>query len=343
MLRAEQTGDARRGLRLVERRIVEADREGPHAARARSGHDRHDQTAVEAARQERAERHVADEPPRHGVADETLAAVDRLPERAPGRALSGGRGRQRPEPALGLLLPSGGGALQDEERSRREMAHAAEECSGSRDVLSREIGVDTQRIGRAIEGDRGGEQGIELRGEDEDGAVPVEVEGLLPGAVAREDEDRPRPIEEREREHPVQARGQVRRRARLFVEVDDRLGVAPGGEEVPAPRQVVAQVLKVVDLAVLDDRDASILVPDRLPSSADVDHGEPAHRQTDASIDQTAFVVRASMPERAPHGQEIGGLHGALTVAEDDAGDAAHGPGGSLRRRARPPNTRAGS
>ena len=60
-------GDAPRVLELVERRLVEADREGLHARAGDLGHQPDDQARVDAAREERAERHVADQVRADGV------------------------------------------------------------------------------------------------------------------------------------------------------------------------------------------------------------------------------------------------------------------------------------
>jgi hypothetical protein len=46
--------------------------------------------------------------------------------------------------------------------------------------------------------------------------------------------------------------------------VDDDFGVGVGGEAVAGRLEVAAQLLEVVDFAVEDDRDAAVLVVDRL-------------------------------------------------------------------------------
>src|SRR5205814_9280346 len=63
--------DDPRVLKLVERAVAKADREGLHRLRALSRHVRDDGAGVEATGEERAERHVAHEPDAHGLLDET--------------------------------------------------------------------------------------------------------------------------------------------------------------------------------------------------------------------------------------------------------------------------------
>ncbi len=67
----------------------------------------------------------------------------------------------------------------------------------------------------------------------------------------------------------------------LLVEVDEDLGVAIGREAVPGALQLPLQLAVVVDLAVLDDDDAAVLVGDRLVPVREVDDRKPPRRQSD--------------------------------------------------------------
>ncbi len=75
---AEMIGDASRVLELVERRFVEADRKRLHACGGRFGHQADDEARIDAARQERAERHVADEVRANGVGEHVAERVHRV-------------------------------------------------------------------------------------------------------------------------------------------------------------------------------------------------------------------------------------------------------------------------
>jgi hypothetical protein len=104
-------------------------------------------------------------------------------------------------------------------------------------------------------------------------------------------------IPEREREHPAQESNHLD--PVLLVEMDERLGVAVGAEAVPTCAQLGAQLDIIVNLAIEDDVDRSILVRNRLMAAGQIDNAQPADRETDSGFLEVAFVVRAAMPERA--------------------------------------------
>src|SRR5205807_8909878 len=88
------------------------------------------------------------------------------------------------------------------------------------------------------------------------------VQGLDAEPVSREHEAPALRIPQGEGEHAAQLVDEVR--AVLLVEVDDDLGVAPRGEPVPLRLEPPLELLEVVDLAVEDDLDGAVLVPERL-------------------------------------------------------------------------------
>ncbi len=72
----------------------------------------------------------------------------------------------------------------------------------------------------------------------------------------------------------------------LLVEVDEHLGVAMSREGVPGPLEVMPELAVVVELAVLDDLDAAVLVADRLVAGLEVDDREAARGEADAAVDE---------------------------------------------------------
>jgi len=76
-------------------------------------------------------------------------------------------------------------------------------------------------------------------------------------------------VPDRDREHAAERLDE--RRAALFIQVDEDLGVAVGGEGVTASAELVHQLPVVVDLAVLDHLDPPVLVRDRLVAAREVD------------------------------------------------------------------------
>ena len=84
------------------------------------------------------------------------------------------------------------------------------------------------------------------------------VQRLLAHAIARQQQPLAPRIPQRERKHAMQP--QQRIVAPLLVGMNDHLGVAAGRETVAAAHQFLAQLAKVVDLAVEYQLDRAILI-----------------------------------------------------------------------------------
>jgi hypothetical protein len=102
------------------------------------------------------------------------------------------------------------------------------------------------------------------------------------------------------------------------------LRVARRAEAVPPPFERCPQLEVVVDLAVLDDLDRPVLVPDRLVSTAEVDDGEAPRRQRDRPVHQRARAVGAAVSQRLVHGLERPRVDGG-SVERGESADPAHG------------------
>ena len=83
-----------------------------------------------------------------------------------------------------------------------------------------------------------------------------------------------------------------------------------------------AQLLVVVDLAVLDDVDRPVLVRDRLVAAREVDDREPPRGEPDAVVEEGAVAVGAAVDERGAHRVEPAALDRA--PARGDSADPAH-------------------
>ncbi len=83
------------------------------------------------------------------------------------------------------------------------------------------------------------------------------------------------------------------------------------------------QLAEVVDLAVENDRDAAVLVEDRLVAARQVDDRQPPHPERDRSVDEIACIVGAAMRHRIAHADDVR-LRGGRAAQTDDPGDAAH-------------------
>ena len=113
----------------------------------------------------------------------------------------------------------------------------------------------------------------------------------------------------------------------LLVEMREDLGVAAAAQHVPARLQARAQVIVVVDLAVLGAPDAAALVREGLVAARDVDDREPASAERAALAGDEAGVVRSAIVDQLRHGAKDvlrkGWKIGA--VEPEGACNAAHG------------------
>ena len=277
------------------------------------GHQRGDEARIDAAADERTEGHVGhqhrlDRPPqlplderdRLGFAERELVRIVRDPV-APVRELAAG---------------------EDERMPGLELLHVPVDAPRRRNVLALEVERDRREIELAAH--RGVlEQRLQLRAEREHAAVPVVVERLHAEMVAREEERLLALVPEREREH---ARDPVEHAlAPLLPGVDEHLGVAVGVERVPGRRELAAQALEVVDLAVEHHHHGAVLVEERLRAAGEVDDAQAAVAETDAPGDVEALGVGAAVGDDPRHPlQHVGRVLALAPVA----GDAAHAGAG---------------
>ena len=204
----------------------------------------------------------------HRVAQPRPALLDQL-----GLVVVGSR-RQRARPREALERDRA--VRPGEEVARRQLPDLAEDRERRRDQVRGEERLERVEVELAL-GER-----VELGGERElavDGAVG---ERLDAEAVACEHEPPPGRIPDREREHPAQPLREPE--APLLVGVDDRLGVRVRPEAVPGSLEQTCELRVVVDLAVLDDDAAAVLVRDRLVAAREVDDREPPRGEPDAAV-----------------------------------------------------------
>ncbi len=241
---------------------------------------------------------------------------DRRPVRPRGRAAC-----RRPDEQVS------GGELRDPGERGQRIGHVPQAEVGRYPAFIEPPGEARQRDERA-------ELGAEC---DTVGRQPV-AQGLDADTVPGQDQALRAGVPQGDREHPAQLDDTIL--PHLFVEVNDRLGVALRAEAVPAADQVTTQLVVVVDLAVEDDLNRAVFVSDRLLPPGYIDDGEPAHTEGYVWGDEIAAVVRTSMDDRVAH--RVYGAAGLLVpeLPPSEAGDAAHRPTAPLRSRARATHTR---
>ena len=185
-------------------------------------HRADDRARIDAAREERAERHVRDETHAHRL----------VQQRA--QALRGSRPRSRRASAEGfgelevpIALDVDAAVLERQVAARREFLNAAQDAERVGHVAEREVRVE--RFGVQPRAATPGVASRDFSSEPKT-SVPSRrervVERLLADAVARDEQLALARVPDREAEHAAQAFDA--RRAELLVGVDDRLRVGVG-------------------------------------------------------------------------------------------------------------------
>jgi hypothetical protein len=252
-------------VELVERALLESDREGPQRLGPLFRRERSEQRGVDAAREENAHGHVADEVGADGVADPRAQLLDELRLVAPPLFLdrNGRRPRKAFDPHRARLRP-------DEQVPGRQLPDLTEDRQRRGDRVEGE-----ERLER-VEVDLAAREGAELGRELEPVRRRAVVERLDPEPVARKDEPPPARVPDRRGEHPAQPFGECV--AVFLVEVEKHLRVAARAKAVAGTLELAAELAVVVDLAVLDDMQRPVLVSDRLVAGREVDDREAAGR-----------------------------------------------------------------
>jgi len=148
------------------------------------------------------------------------------------------------------------------------------------------------------------------------------IERLLAEAVARHEQDLLRGIPQCESKHSVEAveAGD----APFFPGVNNHLGIAAGAEYMAQGRELGHQRLKIVDLAVVDDADRSVLVEQRLIAGREVDYRQPTVAEPDPRLDVVAIAVWSAMTKDIGHAPQQGAIDIGLSAPVEDAGYPAH-------------------
>ena len=303
---------------LAVTRLLEADGEAleplPRGHRPRGGGDG---ARIDAAAEEDADGHVADQPVPHRRAQG-------VPQRLGPRARVARRRATGAPPAEGQV-PVPVEANPARGHGKRvpggKLAHAREDRRGIGQVAAGEVAGQPFQI--EIAADLGvGEQGPDFRGEHEPPVALGVVEGLFPHPIPGGEERLALGIPQDEGEHPVEMGQAVR--AELLPGVDDHLGVGAGGEAVPTGAQGLGEAPEIVDLAVEHGVDGARLVGHGLASGGEVDDREAAVAERHGAVDVVSFIVWAPMAQRGRHPANDRAL-GAPLIQRDEAAKAAHG------------------
>src|SRR2546426_5986833 len=168
------------------------------------------------------------------------------------------------------------------------------------------------------------------------------MEGLLAQAIARQNELALVFVVDGQPKHAAQLLHAVG--AHFLIEVDNNFRIGLGVEAMAALFQFRAQFRKVVDLAVVNDPGAAVLVENGLVPARQIDDAETPHTQPGAVRDVDAFLVRSAMDDRVAHlaHESFGDV--ALPRRAHYSGDTTHIlisilPNGPVRNSTWPPTT----
>ena len=322
MDRAERRCGLPRDTGFIKRRVArEPDAESPDRFRHELAHDGDDDGRVEATAEKGAQWHVTHQPSLNRGRDQLAHPAHRHGANRLGLPLRGRvRKGQLPIAArvfAAVPIEHGEGAwfdLQNVFVERPRMRHVAvEKVIRHRGVIDLHLEIRMRQ------------QGLHLGGEDHPASLALVKQGLLAGAIAREQQASAALVPNRQREHAVKAiDGAV---AQFLVQVDDHFGVGVGLELVAVRHQLFAQVLEVVNLTVEDRLDQAVLVANRLVgSSTKVDNAEAAKAQAGAPAWRHVGrgMVGSAVPDGIGHHAQRARRDLALAFESQFATDAAH-------------------
>ena len=308
----ELLGHGARVVTLVVGLLLEADAEGSDRFGRQLGHQRHDDARVHAAAQECPDGHVATQAETDGFTKQLMEL---------GAVLAGCPGR------LGLVV--GGpvpfdpwlAAIPDEDAGRRQLVDPHEDAVRGRDVAVLQVARQRPPVDRPL--DSGvDEERLELRAPRQSAGGETPVERLLAEAVAGEHQPVAIRVPDGGREHPAHVGRELL--AVLLIQVRQHLGVALGREMMPLALELLAQFHVVVDLAVLADPDAAILVGQRLATGVQVDDRQSGRADDGPAVPRVVQVVRPTMKQARQHACDEIGVIRTDAIACGQASDAAH-------------------
>ena len=164
------------------------------------------------------------------------------------------------------------------------------------------------------------QQRLELRCEQQASALDRVVERLDAHSVPRQQKPAKPQVQHREREHAVEVLDHVL--APFLIGMDQGLGVRLGDKGVAGRDQAIAQLWKVVDLAVLDHPDGGVFVVDRLMPTLEVDDRKAARAERHTAGVLDPLIVRPPVGHRPAHRADE--LPAARGIAACDSADPAH-------------------
>src|ERR1041384_3810825 len=87
----------------------------------------------------------------------------------------------------------------------------------------------------------------------------------------------------------------------ILIEVNDRFAISLGIAYMPSLSQTLAQFSIVIDFAVEDKRDTSVLVVEWLVAAIHINDTQTAHPQSNVGLKVKTITVRSTMADNLAH------------------------------------------
>ncbi|OPZ19522.1 MAG: hypothetical protein BWZ10_00922 [candidate division BRC1 bacterium ADurb.BinA364] len=275
MLRPEKIRHLPRILRLVERALLEPDREGPNRPRLpQLRHHRHHRARIDPPAQKHPQRHIA----RKSRLHRTPQALRQLRGDLPLGPLPR-RKRRRPIWPLRNIAAAGRRIRQVHRKIMpgRQFARRGENRKRRGHIFQRQIRAQRLPIQPARE-IRVPRQRFELRSHRQLPPQHRVIQRLLAHSIARAKQTRPRRVVEAERKHSIEPAQALF--AHLFIQMGHGFGIRTRAKPMSPALEFAAKFAIIVDFAVKGDRHRAVFVAHRLPSPFQIDHAQPPMPQT---------------------------------------------------------------
>src|SRR6266550_8888933 len=203
----------------------------------------------------------------------------------------------------------------------RKKADPFEERPVGKDVLKREVfvqrlDIDTHRHIRMTE------NRFDLRPEEQRRAADAIVQRLDAVPVARDEKSVGAIVPDGEREHAVEAVNAFCSPRVICGEHD--FGISSRTEGVAGSFELHAQILEIVDLAVVSDDERAVVGLHRLMAERrQIDDRESAMTEADKRVAPESFAVRAAVTDYIRHPAKSGHRN-RPPVDIENSGNAAH-------------------
>ena len=106
--------------------------------------------------------------------------------------------------------------------------------------------------------------------------------------------------------------------------MDDGLGIALRAITVAAGFEIRAQLLVVVDFAVVNNPEVLVLVRDWLVPCLDVDNAQSAHGQSNVALHKEPVIIRTTVHDLRIHIRQRVAFHVPDPTETKDSANSAH-------------------